>query len=187
MGIFSDLEGWANMTVVEINGKSEVYYRLYISKILSDLPVLGSKSSVSRCITELEEKGIIESINKRSAPAYRLTELGLSWKRKPQSVANDGKTEASKARRKDYFHLSRETQYRNLTEEYKRKLHAEMTKLCNEHKIPNAEINQFIFKKDSQGDKHLNWKSAFRYWIGNKLKWDQQRLDSEENKNGLYR
>lgn len=189
MGIFSDLESWANKDIVEVAGVQEIYYRLYVAKILEDVPVFGSRSSVGRCIKELEDKGLIDSINKKTRkPGYRLTEKGMTWKRNPNSSPNDYGENIShgKTKEKDFFHLDAEVEYRSLTETYKQKLHQVMLELCDEHKIEKTEINQFVLKNDARGAKYKNWKSAFRTWIGFEKKFEKKRRISEAEKDGLY-
>lgn len=71
-----DLSSWADAIHVE----KKTYYVLYRNKMLEELPCLGAAlSTVSKYIQELEQKKIIESINKSTVPAYRLTAKGREW------------------------------------------------------------------------------------------------------------
>jgi hypothetical protein len=180
MGVFADLESWADKTVIEEDGEPEVYYTLYRSKVIADLPFVGSKSSVSRAIGELEEKGIIVSTNKNSTPAYRLTEKGMEWKRKPGTGAAP---EQKKEKQSGVFSLGKKTRAEKLSPDYYKLLQQEARNICNTQGIPFEEFGKFFDHHASKGNAFVNWLSAFRNWTRNYKRFNP---DAGENQNGLY-
>lgn len=180
MGVFADLESWADKTVIEEDGSHEVYYTLYRSKILADIPFIGSKSSISRAIVELEEKGIIASTNKHTTPAYRLTEKGLEWKRKPGTSTSSKKQPEKKGGK---FSLGKLAKADQLTPEYYNLLQLEAKKICDAQGIPFDEFGKFIDHHASNGRSFINWLSAFRNWVRNYKKFNP---NGGESGNGMY-
>jgi len=184
MPLFADLESWA--TPIRNDDSDEVYYLLYREKILEELPFLGSISSISRAIKELEDKEIIKCINKNSTPAYCLTQKGFTWKRKPMALVELTK-EPKKVKiekEKNPLSLSRATKARDLTEGFV----LQLSKYCIDHaKKVNVEIEQFdVFMNyhASKGTKFLDWTSAFRNWCIKHKNFNKK--TNEENSNGLY-
>lgn len=197
MCVFSDLESWANPIKSNDPEDNRPFYLLYREKILKDVPYLGSVSSISRSILELETKEIIECINKHFAPAYRLTEKGLSWKRKPEiENANGGesapqppqqKSPIQKKRKKNIFVLASLTRVEDLSKEYLDNLFNAAMKMAQQYNIPNAkdEFDSFLLHHSKKGSKWANWHSAFGTWCKNNKKFNEPN-GGENNDNGLY-
>lgn len=197
MCVFADLESWANAVKSNDPEDNRPYYLLYREKILKDVPYLGSVSSISRSILELETKGIVECINKHYAPAYRLTEKGLSWKRKPENEnPNDGESSEQppqpkptppKERKKNKFALSSKKRVEDLSKEYMSDLFQSAMQMAIKHNIPNAkeEFEKFLEHHSKNGNKWANWLSAFSTWCRNNKKFNEPNV-GENTDNGLY-
>lgn len=198
MPVFSDLESWANPVKPNDPEDNRPYYLLFQKKILKDIPYLGSVTSISRSILELETKGIIESINKHFAPAYRLTEKGLSWKRKPENENSNGGESVElplpkpslppkKERKKNKFVLATPQRVEDLSKEYMDNLFQASMKMALEQNIPNAkdEFENFLLHHSKKGNKWANWKSAFQTWCKNNKKFNEP--NGGESDNGLYK
>lgn len=197
MPVFSDLESWANPVKPNNPEDNRPYYLLYREKILKDIPYLGSLTSISRSILELETKEIIESINKHFAPAYRLTEKGLSWKRKPEiENSNDGesselpqlsKTAPKKERKKNKFALIAPQRVEDLSKEYMDNLFQASMKTAIEKNIanPKDEFENFLLHHSKKGNKWANWLSAFQTWCKNNKKFSEPNIG--ESDSGLYK
>jgi len=196
MPIMADLESWANPVKSNDPEDNRPYYLLYREKILKDVPYLGSVSSISRSILELETKGIIECINKHYAPAYRLTEKGFTWKRKPESEnPNDGESPEqtaqpktpSKERKKNKFVLPSKKRAEDLSKEYMDDLFKSAIDMANKRNIPNAkeEFEKFLEHHSKHGNKWANWLSAFSTWCRNNKKFNEPN-GGEKDENGLY-
>lgn len=193
MCAFADLESWAVRYKSEDKESDDIYYLLYRKKILKDLPVLGSVSSVSRGIRELEDKGIIKSINKHSTPAYCLTVKGLEWKRRVEATDQTPPPEESKDAEKPPnkkpktvkkgFSLERSTTVDNLNSEYYQKLRDKCLSICVEKHIDKEEFDKFIDWHSSKGNGYKNWLSAFRNWSRNCKKYSG---DESANDDGLW-
>ena len=197
MPVFSDLESWANPVKSNDPEDNRPYYLLYREKILKDIPYLGSLTSISRSILELETKEIIECINKHFAPAYRLTEKGLSWKRKPESENPNGgessepplpqpKPAPKKERKKNEFALPTPQRVEDLSKEYTDKLfQAAMKKaLAMNISNPKDEFEDFLLHHSKKGSKWANWLSAFHTWCKNNKKYSKP--NGGESDTGLY-
>lgn len=197
MPVFSDLESWANPVKPNDPEDNRPYYLLYREKILKDIPYLGSLTSISRSILELETKEIIESINKHYAPAYRLTEKGLSWKRKPETENPNGgesaeqpqppKTAPKKERKKNKFALTTPQRAEDLSKEYMDDLFQASMKvaLAKNIKNPKDEFENFLLHHSKKGNKWANWLSAFQTWCNNYKKFNEPN-GGERDANGLY-
>ena len=169
MGVFADLESWAIKYKTNDVENDDFYYLLYRNKILTDLPFLGSKSSISRSIKELEDKGIIKSINKNSNPAYCLTEKGMTWKR-PSGTTNGAESIPKKStpkKKKGSLSLSKKTRYDDTTSEYQILFTQKAKEYCSAEKIDNNEIIKCIDWHVSKGNTFVNWLSTFRTWCRN--------------------
>ncbi len=165
MGVFADLESWAIKYKSNDGEDDNFYYLLYRSKILADLPFLGSVSSVSRAIQELEDKGIIKSINKLSNPAYCLTEKGMEWKRKSTgSTPNIPASKKNTTKTKSKFSLGKKTRFDDTEDSYKNLVKEACLIYCIENKISTDEFENFIDWHVSKGNVFVNWLSAFRNW-----------------------
>lgn len=197
MPVFSDLESWANPIKSNDPEDNRPYYLLYREKILKDIPYLGSLTSISRSILELETKEIIESINKHFAPAYRLTEKGLSWKRKPEIENPNGgesteqpqqpKPAPKKERKKNKFALITPQRVEDLSKEYMDSLFQASMKTAIEKNIknPKDEFENFLLHHSKKGNKWANWLSAFQTWCNNNKKFNEPN-GGERDTNGLY-
>jgi len=196
MPVFSDLESWANPVKPNDPEDNRPYYLLFQKKILKDIPYLGSVTSISRSILELETKGIIESINKHYAPAYRLTEKGLSWKRKPEIENTNGGESAEplpqpktppKERKKNKFALSSLKRVEDLSKEYMDDLFQAAMNMALKNNMPNAkeEFEKFLEHHSKKGNKWANWLSAFSTWCRNSKKFNEPN-GGEKDENGLY-
>jgi DNA-binding PadR family transcriptional regulator len=192
MPLFADLESWATRVKAD-KDSDDVYYLLFREKILEELPFLGSISSISRAIKELEDKGIIKCINKNSTPAYCLTEKGLSWKRKKKDFV-ESNSELKKTqdrikvkieKEKNPLSLQRKTKLRDLTDSFI----VELSKYCLSYaKKTNIDAEQFdVFMNyhSSKGSEFLDWTGAFRNWCIKHKNFNKKANDGE-NKNGLY-
>lgn len=193
MPLFADLESWATR-IKSDDDSEEVYYLLFREKILEELPFLGSISSISRGIKELEDKGIIKCIHKNSTPAYCLTEKGFSWKRKSKSSEepNDAESKKTKARiskEKNPLFLGKPTKLKMLNPEYMKLLKEYCMELCDKLKIPKSEFDVFLDWHASKGSAFEDWKSAFRNWGRLHLKRvaGAKNANEGESENGLYR
>lgn len=167
MGAFADLESWAIKYKSNDAENDDFYYLLYRSKILKDLPFLGSASSVSRGIKELEDKGIIKSINKHSNPAYCLTEKGMTWKRKPDGGEKTPPSPKHKTppKTKSKFSLGKKSRFDATSDEYRALIQQECLKYCSDNNASTEEFNSFIDWHVSKGSVFVNWLSAFRNWV----------------------
>jgi DNA-binding PadR family transcriptional regulator len=170
MTVFADLESWADETVHDDGDTVQTYYVLYIGKIISDLPFIGSKSSVSRAINDLESKGIIKRINKHSYPAYRLTEKGMTWKKHVTETCrheDPQHPEETHQKSKNKFSLGKKIKAHNLSNDYYSRLHNEAKNICNAQGIPFEEFSKFFDYHSSRGNGFVNWLAAFRNWTRN--------------------
>jgi len=195
MHVFANLENWATPCKSDNIDDKNMYYLLYREKILSELPFLGSISTISRCIKELEEKDIIKSINKNTAPAYCLTAKGLEWKNKMKSekMPNVGEMVGSKSKQKNKierkihpFSLSKKCMLDECSNEYLEQLQNAAYKKCDEKKIPHVEYNRFVkyyLKVDRQ---YRNWLLAFSDWCENYLNRIAEIKQKEVSDRGLY-
>lgn len=198
MAVFADLESWATRLKSNDADDDNVYYLLYREKILKDLPYLGSVTSISRALKELESKDIIKCIHKNSTPAYCLTAKGLGWKRKPDAEknANDGdlppdEKKDTKAPKAFKFQLSRSTGLDKLSLEYMEKLFPKCMEIGAKYELGNAaqckeEFEKFLLHYSKVGSKFANWSSAFSIWCDNHRKF-KKTTNGGENANGLYR
>ncbi len=196
MCVFADLESWANAVKSNDPEDNRPYYLLYREKILKDVPYLGSVSSISRSILELETKGIVECINKHYAPAYRLTEKGLSWKRKPDSENPNGGESSEqpqqpktpqKERKKNKFALASPKRVEDLSKEYMDDLRKSCIDLAIRYEIqtPQNIFEDFLLHHSKKGSRWANWFSAFVTWCKKNKEFSKPNV-GEQDSNGLY-
>ena len=171
MGVFADLESWAIKYKTNNGENDDFYYLLYRNKILTDLPFLGSKSSISRSIKELEDKGIIKSINKHSNPAYCLTEKGLTWKRNSTSSEPTQKQITPKTK-KSTLSLTKKQRFDDAPLEYQKLVYQKANEHCKANNIDTNEVQKCIDWHVSKGNTFVNWLSAFRTWCRNLKKYN---------------
>jgi len=196
MGIFADLESWATPHKSNDVNDDNIYYLLYREKILAELPFLGSVSTISRSIKELEDKGIVKCINKNTTPAYCLTEKGLSWKRKPEikKNANDSESKSPKLivpkdKKSHKFQLTKKTALVDLPDGYiERDLYTACLEVAQRQGIVNGklEYEKFIEHNSMIGGTWVNWLSAFSSWC-RKHKELQKNQNGGDDGIGLYR
>ncbi len=164
----SILHSWAKPVVYD----DETYFMLFRAKIAKELPILGkSKATISSYIRELEDKELIESIDKNSTPAYRLTSKGNEWtsdstntdegeNQKEEEIA----PEKEKKRKRPYFSLSKPTIYEDLSEEYKKNL-VEACKIRAEKEgLDLSEVGEFVNWHASKGTLFKDWSRGFVTW-----------------------
>jgi len=164
MSKLSDLSSWAE--AVFLDGKT--YHILYRSKLLEELPILGkSLPTVSKALTELEEKEIIESIHKNTAPAYRLTDKGREW------VSDTSKPKNGEKSKKFSFRLKRDLEYDDLDAQYKENLKNGAMKYIEESNAKRSTFDDFINHRKSKGIAYKNWASAFKMWVANSKKYEK--------------
>lgn len=169
------LSSWANISIVD--GKK--YFLLYIDKILNELPILGSRSSVSRALNGLEKKDLVESINKRSRPSYRVTEKGKEWVQKP---SKDIETAKRANKKKNFsFDLGKPTKFADLSDEYEKYLKLAAEKYLNENNIHCTTFRQFRHYYLAKGTKYSNWSPVFKEWV-----FVAQTKEKNDDSNGLY-
>jgi len=169
MSKFVDLSTWATPVIVE----SKVYYILYRSKLLEEIPIVGKSLSVaSKIIKELEEKEIIESINKSTTPAYRLTDKGLEWVSDTKKEKTKGAEKKDSSKKEKFtFRLKRELEFDDLSREYTDFLKAGCEIYAKENGISQIEYTDFVNQKKSVGKAHKDWASAFKTWCSNAKKF----------------
>lgn len=198
MIIMSDLESWANPRRSSNEDDASVYYLLYQSKMLKDIPYLGSISAISRGLNELEAKGIIAVIDRYTAPAYRLTEKGMEWKRKRVSenakigesekgTSSNKDTQESETKKPFNFALAKHTTVENLSSEYMNNLFAASLEISAQYpSITNArsEFKNFIEQNSMRGNRWKNWRSAYSQWCVNL--GSKKSNEGETNGRGLY-
>ncbi|MEA2017793.1 MAG: hypothetical protein U9N59_05035 [Campylobacterota bacterium] len=166
---FSDLSSWAT-TIVDDN--KEVYYLLYASKIQSDIPSIGSKATISRILTSLEDKGLVESLNKLRGsrkPAFRLTKIGKTWTR---DTNNEKKETPAKIVSTSFsFELDKPCGISKLDKRYREELlkHALL-------KARDLDIEPEVYKKfgmhyKANGKKFADWSAAFNIWLDREVKF----------------
>lgn len=184
------LSTWARAVVVkdEENKTEEVYYYLTISKILEDIPMLSSKASISRALGELEEKEIIESVNKNTNyPAYRLTEKGKEW----GNFTGETKTEEKNPKTKNKkLTLPHSTRLENLSEEYKKELQEECFAYSQKNEIDYEETFQaFVNWHKARGTRFVNWLSVYHTWCNKAIKDKKTKPKDGEyfDEGGLYK
>lgn len=197
MCIFADLESWATKYRSAETNDGDFYYLLYQSKLLSELPMLGSVRTVSRAVSKLESLGLIKSINKHSTPAYALTEKGIAWKKVVPHVSAmeqpnggesaPGEEPAKKERKKHAYALRNKTRAEDLGREYLTNLHAACIKMANDKAIPNPQerYEEFLEHHSKHGNKFSNWLSAFGTWLRNHNKFNKPK-GGEFAPDGLY-
>lgn len=171
-------------TLQNIN-KDEYYknpfYLCYLKKIINDIPILpSSKSSITKYIKELEEKEMIEYIRKNSTPAIRLTQKGKSWGEFQYLTKTK---EHIEVKEKNSFNLSRQSNYENLSKEYKEKLKIKCVGYSKKRQIPETEFEKFVAYHRSKGSKYINWLMAYVTWCNNYSKWNKT---NEGENNGFY-
>ncbi len=198
MGVFADLESWADKCRSGEPNDGDFYYTLYHNKILKELPFLGSRSTVVRAVRELEEKGLVKSINKHSTPAYALTEKGIGWKKvQPEPQPNGGESEEAKPetakapkkeRRKHRFSLAQKVFFDELAPEYLHELKIAAHEKCEQLGIPSDEYESFARYYIKTGTKYRNWLMAFGDWCRNHIKRNAKPngADFTGNDGGLY-
>lgn len=179
MGIFADLESWADKCRSAEPNDGDFYYTLYHNKILSELPFLGSRSTVVRAVKELEEKGLIKSINKHSTPAYALTDKGLGWKKiipieeAAPDQPNVGESSADgaakdpkpkKERKRHSFSLPSKCLIDECDEEYMNRLREAAYAKCDKDGIPREEYASFVRWYMKHTTKYRNWLATFGDW-----------------------
>lgn len=175
----SVLSSWAK----PVSKNGEVYYILYRKKILKELPTLGrSVATISKYIKELEDKGLIESINKNIDPAYRLSEKGKEWVSSTNEVK---KNENSQKDEEFTFDLKKKSSYDQLSEEYLFYLSVCCKNYAKEVNIPEDEYESFIDYYAARGTLYKNWGKAFKSWC-HKYKKDNPKNSKDDYFSGLY-
>lgn len=156
------------------------FYICYIQKISADVPILPtSKSQISRYLKELEEKGMIEYINKHNIPAIRLSDRGKMWGQWTYPKKNKAVFEEKD---KKSFLLQRSCSYENLSKDYQDRLKATCMQLSKDKLIPSDEYEKFISHHCSKGSKYVNWFMAYNTWSRNYAKWNA----NDGEKDGIY-
>ncbi len=168
------------------------FYICYYSKILDDLSVFfRAKSSLSDACRELEKKGLIEYILKKSTPAIRLTNKVKNWNKidddmleqneeQEKTSPNVGEKEIKKQERKNIFALKRKSLYENLSQEYKDKLKDECFKCCVTYNVPKSEYEKFVAFHRAKGNKFVNWLMAYVTWCHNYNKWNEPKENTNK-------
>ena len=195
MGIFADLENWATPHKSNDVTDNNIYYLLYREKIHVELPFLGSISTISRSIKELEDKGIIKSINKNTTPAYCLTEKGLTWKRRANISSNDGDSKPKNTTPKQSHKspikmaLGKKVAIGDLGKEYVALLYTSCMKMGLEKGIinPREEFDKFIEHHSKMGNKFANWLAAFSTWCRKRKELDKKDTNIRNEGRGLYK
>lgn len=197
MCVFADLESWATKYRSDDKNDQEFYYMLYLSKLQSELPMLGSTSTISRAVTKLESIGLIKSINKNTTPAYALTEKGLSWKKMSYSdeKPNGGETaptpklpkETKSPKKQNKYVLAHKERFEFLNKEYVADLFAACIKMATDKNIPNPKerFEEFAEHHSKHGNKFSNWRMAFGTWIRKYEKFNKPK-GGEFAPEGLY-
>ncbi|MFW9627663.1 MAG: hypothetical protein ACMV1K_13135 [Sulfurospirillum sp.] len=163
----AELSSWATPITIE----NEVYYMLFRKKIQSELPLLGKNfSSISKTISELESKSLIESIQKNSTPAYRLSAKGKQWltasiNANDGESSNDNNSEISPEKKAKFtFDLKMKRGYSLLSQEYKENLEYVCQEYAKNSNIPADEFGAFVDWHSAKGTLHQDWSKAFKYW-----------------------
>jgi len=179
----ADLSSWANPVVVD----KKVYYVLYRNKLLQEIPLVGkSLTTASRIITELENKGIIESINKATTPAYRLTDKGKEWLSDTAcKISNDCENnplEKSDEEKVTFtFRLKTEMEYEDLSDDYKHYLHDGCMVYLKKEGLSSSNYDDFINKYKSTGKKYKDWRAAFKTWCANAIRYGAKVTKTQKN------
>lgn len=169
----TSLSSWAK----PITKNGEVYFVLYRHKMIQELPILGStEATISKYIKELEDKDLIEAINKNLEPAYRLTEKGKEWiSDKKEAKENQN----SKKNEKFTFDLIKNTAYDQLTQEYLSYLSTACKTYARDNSIPEDEYHTFVDYYTAKGSRYKNWGKAFKCWC-NKYKKDNAKKPKDD-------
>lgn len=177
---FSLLTRYVDKNISRDEYEKRPYYICYIKKIIHDVPILPtSKSSISRHLGELEEKGMIEYVGKNTIPAIRLTSKGKKWGEWEYPKKENKFEEKDKAS----FLLRRKCSYENLGVEYKDRLKAVCEALSKSKQVPISEYEKFVAYHRSKGASYVNWYMAYVTWVKNYAKWNK---DSDKNHSELY-
>jgi len=166
-----DLATWATAVTTD---DGEVYYILYRTKMHEELPCLGSSvTTISKYIKELEDKKLIESIQKKTRPAYRLTAKGKEWVSEKTNT-NVGENKKSKKKEispekekedgKFTFNLKKKSEYINLSTLYKENLRLACQVYAEKEKIDLEEVGYFIDWHSSKGTLFKDWGAGFKSW-----------------------
>lgn len=184
----ADLSSWANPVIVD----EKVYYVLYRSKLLEEIPLVGkSPTTASRIIKELEDKDIIESVNKATTPAYRLTDKGREWlSDSVQEKTNGGEKETlDKSKEKPTkfsFRLKADVEYEDLSDDYKGYLKSGCMAYLSGIGLKASTYEDFVNKNKSTGKSYKDWRSAFKTWCSNAIRYGAKvSKKSENNSNGV--
>lgn len=168
MMFLADLSSWAEPKILKTNGGEEVYYLLYREKLLEEVPALGSTRSISRSLNSLEEKGLIESINKNTKPSYRFTKEGKKWV--STNLKEPKKPNGGESKKTSKYTLQKQTKLADCKKEYKFELVRWCKNYCDEKGVSHEEFENFKNYHLSKGTLMVDWTRAFVTWVGNHLK-----------------
>jgi len=170
-----DLSTWATAVYHE----KKVYYVLYRSKLWEEIPLLGkNEKSAGFVLQYLEEKGLIESINKFTTPAFRITDKGREWTSTKVSTAlidKENKKTNGGENKRFTFRLEEELEYDDLEDKYKRFLEHWCKEYALKYKVSEDEFEGFVSQKKSIGKAHKDWSAGFESWCFNLKKLNKKR------------
>lgn len=179
---FVDLASWADAVIVD----NKTYYVLYRSKLLAEIPIVGKGLNVaSKIIKELEDKEIIESVNKSTSPAYRLTDKGREWIGDTVSAPPSEKANVAEPK-KFSFRLKSELEFDDLTPQYVGYLKEGCADYAKANGFKASEYDDFINQKRSVGKAHKDWAAAFKTWCSNSNKFSKSSSKQSGSSGGYF-
>lgn len=162
--------------------EDSVYTVLYRNMILLQLKYFKiSTRTLSDSLRELEEAGLIESINKNSTPAYKTTVKADIYNFLPKDGEFDTTQNKPKKQQKEQlFSLHFNTPTEKITDEYKDLL----KKKCYEYSIKQqvdfkSTFEHFWDYHSAKGSKFKNWFSAYKNWCRTSKQFNTHQNDNK--------
>ncbi len=156
------------------------YTVLYRNMILQQIPYAPiSTRTLSKCLSELLDSGLLVWNDNHSTPAYAFTPLADKY------IADTLIAQAPDVSQKNQplFGLNKITPIANVKADYFELLRKYAGDICKQEGVPMEEFDKFIDYHSSKGNCFKNWLSAFRNWVRNYKKFNS---NGGEDKNGMY-
>lgn len=153
-----------------------IYTVIYRNMILLQLKYFKiSTRTLSDALRELEDAGLIESINKNTTPAYRTTQKADEYNFLPKngefSVAQNN---PQKNKKEQLFSLHFNTTLEKITDEYKNLLKKKCFEYSTKQGIDfKATFEHFWDYHSAKGSKFKNWFSAYKNWCRTSKRFNQ--------------
>ena len=166
--------------------EDERYTYLHRNMVLAQIPFfIKSERTLSRAIKELIDAELLKSNDNNRFPAYTFTDKGISYMTSSSQgeIAENIQTN-KKSKKKPILALNKKTRIWDLKEEYMSILSARAKTISEKHKVPFSEFDIFLEYHSKNGNKFVNWLSAYSTWCRNYNKFNANK--GEKKKGDLY-